>query len=156
MTNLETKTEKAIIAVGGKQHLVAVGTKFAVNRLKNAEGETITEQDLLSPKKVNVKVLEHILGKKIHGLKFHRKVRYTRHYGHRQHLTMLEVVSIGEGNAVSAPKKAEVPVKEVKTELKSAPVKAEKTTSKVEKPKKTVATKTKTVKKAPVKKAKQK
>ena len=95
MTNEQTNSEVAIIAVGGKQHLVRVGAKISVNRLEVNEGDTLKETDLLKKLPVTLKVISHELGKKINGLKFHRKVRYTRRYGHRQHLTSLEVTSIG-------------------------------------------------------------
>ena len=136
MANEQANSEVAIIAVGGKQHLVRVGAKISVNRLANNEGDTLKETDLLSKLPVTLKVLSHELGKKINGLKFHRKVRYTRRYGHRQQLTSLEVTAIGE----QKPKTKEV-------EIKAAVTVENKTVKKpaVKKPavKKPVATKAK-------------
>ncbi len=100
----------AIIELGGKQHIVSNGAKVVVNRLKNEEGETITAKDMLGGADIQLKVVSHMLGKKINGLKFKSKVRYTRHYGHRQQLTTLEVL------AGTAPKVAEAKISEPKTE----------------------------------------
>jgi len=100
MKDLNEKSEVAIIAVGGKQHLVRVGEKISVNRLEIKEGDTLQEIDLLKKLPVTLKAIAHNLGDKINGIKFHRKVRYTRHYGHRQHLTELEVIAIGDKKPV--------------------------------------------------------
>lgn len=133
MKEVAKKSEVAVIAVGGKQHLVNVGQKISVNRLTAKEGETVIETDLLKKTPVTLKVIAHNLGDKIRGLKFRRKVRYTRHYGHRQHLTELEVIGIGEKK----------PVVEAKESLLS------------DKPIKKPTAKKPTNKKTPVKKAKE-
>jgi large subunit ribosomal protein L21 len=100
MKDSNEKSEVAIIAVGGKQHLVRVGEKISVNRLEIKEGDTLQEIDLLKKLPVTLKAIAHNLGDKINGIKFRRKVRYTRHYGHRQHLTQLEVIAIGDKKPV--------------------------------------------------------
>lgn len=105
----ETNTHnRAVIALGGKQHLVSTGTHFQTNRLTNKEGESVELKDILTGQPVKVKVVSHLLGKKINGLKFKNKVRFIRHYGHRQQLSALEVVSIGQAapKAVTAEKPA--------------------------------------------------
>lgn len=108
-TNQETI---AVVSLGGKQYLVSPGAKFTVNRLENQEGESLTTENLLASTKVQLKIVRHLLGDKIHGLKFKNKVRYIRHYGHRQHLTELEVISIGSDKP--AAKAETTPVKEPK------------------------------------------
>jgi len=116
-----TTTKRAVINLGGKQHLVEVGQKINVNRLTDQEGAVLEVQDVLTQTPVKLKVLSHLLGVKIRGLKFKNKVRYTRHYGHRQHLSTVEVSSIG---AVATTK--------VATSTKTAPKKATKKVSKKE------------------------
>ncbi len=122
MANTETKW--AVIELGGKQHLVLAGNKIEVNRLENKVGETITLKSLLDQTPVTLKVTEELRGEKIHGLKFKNKVRYIRHYGHRQNLSALEVISIGESAKKVESKAAEKPVvtkKEAKTPTAKKP-----------------------------------
>lgn len=114
MTSTETKW--AVIELGGKQHLVLAGSKIQVNRLETKAGETITLKSLLDQTPVTLKVTEELRGEKIHGLKFKNKVRYIRHYGHRQNLSAVEVLAIGE------------PAKKVETKAAEKPVEAKKET----------------------------
>jgi len=85
----------AIVTVAGSQHLVSPGQKITVNRLKEAPEQTLSVASLLDQTPVILKVISHTLGKKINGLKFKNKIRYIKHYGHRQHQTVLEVLSVG-------------------------------------------------------------
>jgi large subunit ribosomal protein L21 len=93
----------AVVESGGKQHLVAAGTRVIVNRLSAKEGDILTLKSLLDETPVAVRVLAHQRGVKINGLKFKSKTRYMRRYGHRQEQTVLEVVSIGADSAVAKP-----------------------------------------------------
>jgi large subunit ribosomal protein L21 len=106
MANSNEKSTIAVIAVGGKQHLVRLGNTIRVNRLGSEAGQTLEEKDLLTDTPVTLEVINHQLGSKINGLKFHRKVRYTRRYGHRQQLTELKVLAIGNAKPaqISTPK----------------------------------------------------
>lgn len=108
MSEQKTHSPVAIIDLGGKQHVVSAGTKIQVNRLETKEGETINAKDLLSGSTIQLKVVNHFLGKKISGLKFKNKIRYIRHYGHRQHLTSLEVLATSPAK-IKAETKAEKP-----------------------------------------------
>lgn len=92
----------AVINLGGKQHLVSTGVRFQVNQVDQKEGESFEVKDVLNGQPVKLTVVTHLLGKKINGLKFKNKVRYIRHYGHRQQLSSIEVVSVGE-KAKAAP-----------------------------------------------------
>jgi large subunit ribosomal protein L21 len=106
---METTTsnkQAAIVLVAGAQHLVYQGQKIVVNRLVDEVGATLTIPSMLDKTPVTLKVISHGLGTKINGLKFKNKVRYIRHYGHRQHQTTLEVTAVGV-TAPSAPAKAE-------------------------------------------------
>lgn len=112
--NKDTNNNKMIIELGGKQHLAEVGTRIVVNQGDSEEGDTVIAKDLLANKDVSLKVLKNYLGVKINGMKFKSKSRYTRRYGHRQHLTMLEVM----GSNDSKPTKETKVVKKTTTPTK--------------------------------------
>ena len=95
---------QAVISISGRQYTVSKGDKFAINSVQNEVGETLTPDVLmtidgsdmtLAKGKVELKVLEHKLGEKIRVYKMKAKKRYRRNKGHRQHLTYVEVVSVG-------------------------------------------------------------
>lgn len=104
----------AIIRFGSSQHLVKPGQIVVVDRLKHKEGEEVSLVSLLDKTPVKLKVVSHTLGTKIHGLKFRRKVRYMRRYGHRQQHTLVEVLSIGESKSAPTVLKAGSKAKEAK------------------------------------------
>ena len=96
----------AIISVGGKQHRVREGERLLVDRLGVDEGKTFEPRVLLlggdgdpdlSPKEgtVTVRVVGHVLGKKIRIGKYRRRTGYRKHTGHRSKLTQIEIESIG-------------------------------------------------------------
>lgn len=134
----------AIVTVAGSQHLIYTGQKITVNRITQAADQTLTVPSLLDQTPVTLKVLSHTLGKKVNGLKFKNKVRYIKHYGHRQHQTVLEVVSIGAVAAATKVAEKIVATSKEKPEV-TAP---SKTTSKKPTTKKTVTKRS--VKKAEV------
>ena len=96
----------AVVQIGGSQHLVKVGQRLEVNKLEAKVGEFITPTVLMSTTDaggllmgggdVKLRVVDHKKSKKVVVLKFKAKSRYRRKKGHRQHLTVLEVVSINE------------------------------------------------------------
>jgi large subunit ribosomal protein L21 len=105
----------AIISVGGKQHRVQEGEKLLVERLGVDEGKTFEPRVLmlggdgdpdLSPKDgvVTVRVVGHVLGKKIRVGKYRRRTGYRRHTGHRSKLTQIQVESIGATKRRAAKK----------------------------------------------------
>lgn len=122
MTNKDTNENKMIIELGGKQHLAETGDRIVVNQNNSKEGEMVVAKDLLNGNDVNLKVIKNFLGKKINGMKFKSKSRYTRRYGHRQHLMMLEV--IGSKKNVSVPKKATAKPKTKKDPIEKKTAKA--------------------------------
>jgi len=106
----------AIISVGGKQHRVREGEKLLVERLGVDEGKTFEPRVLLlggdgeadlSPKEgtVTVRVVGHVLGKKIRIGKYRRRTGYRKHTGHRSKLTQIEIESIGSKKRTTAAKK---------------------------------------------------
>lgn len=117
MSEQNLQNQVAVISAGGKQHLARIGEKFAVNQVTQAEGLTITATNELTKQPVQLKVVKHFLGEKVNGLKFKNKVRYLKRYGHRQPLTLLELVSFGE------PKKAEAKAKATTKTVKPTPKK---------------------------------
>ncbi len=99
----------AIIQLAGKQFKVAEGDVITVDRLDSAPEEKVEITDVLlvgngdkstigSPlvknAKVTLKVRDNVRSKKLLVSKFKSKSRYRKAYGHRQHQTILEVVSI--------------------------------------------------------------
>ena len=86
----------AIIELGGKQHLVHEGAKVVVNKISQEIGKIISLTNILNNEPVSVKLTAHLQGPKISGLKFKAKTRYFKRYGHRQQLSSVEVISIGE------------------------------------------------------------
>jgi large subunit ribosomal protein L21 len=145
----------AVISLAGAQHLVKPGDKLEVNRLGVEVEKDATPEVLLSTKgdevlfkdgKVETRVVEHKKGEKLYIIKFKAKSRYRRRTGHRQHLSLIEIVSINgekaEAKAVTKSANADVAtetVAEVKAPKKAATKKpaakkpaAKKTTKKEE------------------------
>ncbi|MDP8910513.1 MAG: 50S ribosomal protein L21 [Actinomycetota bacterium] len=102
----------AIISLGGKQYRVREGERLLVDRLPDEEGETFSPQVLLvggdgesrlQPEgtTVTVRVVRHVLGKKIRIGKYRPKNGYRRHLGHRSRLSQIEIESIGTGRATA-------------------------------------------------------
>jgi large subunit ribosomal protein L21 len=106
-----------VIELGGKQHLVAAGSRVVVNALATEVGETLRLESIFNRIPVTLRVSEHRRAPKINGLKFKNKVRYLKRYGHRQNQTVLEVVSIGNTDAPKPDSKT------VKNRAKKSPVK---------------------------------
>lgn len=97
----------AVVKTGGKQYKVKAGDKLKVEKLVSEEGKTIKLDTLLIADEDNVevgtpqlkdqveaKVIRQFRDKKIRVVKYKNKTRYHKVYGHRQHLTELEIVKI--------------------------------------------------------------
>ncbi len=111
----------AVIKVGGKQQRVATGDVIEVERTKGDEGSEISFTPILvvdddgnthlgkdlEKATVIAKLVGDAKGDKISVVKYKNKTRYTRHVGHRQLLTKLEVgdISLGGAGKKAAPKK---------------------------------------------------
>ena len=109
----------AVVKTGGKQYRVEQGQYLLVERLAVDEGKKVELEPLLisgddpvvdsaglSKAKVEAKILEHVRGPKVRGLKFKPKRGYKRRYGHRQELTKIEITSIKAAGAAAAKKPA--------------------------------------------------
>ncbi len=99
----------AIVKLSGKQFKVSEGDEFITNRLETDEDKTFTTDEVLLIKdgkktkigqpyikdaEVKFKILNHFRSKKLRVAKYKAKSRYRRVKGHRQHQTMVQVVSI--------------------------------------------------------------
>ena len=106
----------AVIKTGGKQQKVKPGDIIEVEYL-HADGETITFQPVLvvdddgnthygkeaQQAVVTAKLLGEQKGDKVHVFKYKNKSGYARRQGHRQLMTLIEIVDVKLG---SAPKRA--------------------------------------------------
>jgi large subunit ribosomal protein L21 len=122
----------AVLASGGKQYKVSEGTVVELEKLKVAEGDQVTfdnvllfvEDGIVTVGQPNVpgvavtaKVLGQIKARKIRVAKFKAKAKYRKVHGHRQHLTKVQIETIGKKSAKKAESK---PAEEVKKTSKSA------------------------------------
>jgi large subunit ribosomal protein L21 len=99
----------AVVKAGGKQHKVAVGDRFTVNRLAGAAGDTValpvvllvdggtvtSDADALAEVTATGEIVEHGKGPKIKIHKFKNKTGYHKRQGHRQPLSEVVVTAIG-------------------------------------------------------------
>ena len=101
----------AVIGLSGSQFLVSEGDKLKVNRLLEKEGSkfslvpllvsgdegALVGTPLVENVKVQLSVLEHKKDKKIAVRRFKSKSRYRKNKGHRQPVSIIEVVKIDYG-----------------------------------------------------------
>ena len=100
----------AVVRTGGKQYCVKPGDVFKVEKLEVDQGESVDLSDVVlttddaggikvgqpvvAGASVKAKVLKHVKNDKIIVFKKHRRHNYRRKNGHRQQMTVLQVVSI--------------------------------------------------------------
>jgi large subunit ribosomal protein L21 len=123
----------AIVRTGGKQYRVAPGDKIVVEKLAGETGDTINLTDVLLAGSgsdlmatagliVGAEIVAQAKSEKVTVFKKRRRHNYRRKAGHRQQLTILKIVSIGDKKAEKkAPAKEAAPAK-----TEAAPAKAEK------------------------------
>lgn len=102
-------TKYAIIKLAGKQYRVQIGDEFIVDKLNLEEGQkmsceevllirdgdkTLVGSPLLKKNSVEIEAITQQRGKKLRVSKFKAKSRYRRVFGHRQHETIVQVLSI--------------------------------------------------------------
>ena len=147
----------AVVRTGGKQYRVAAGDKIAVEKLAGEAGDTITLGDVLlagegdsladaAKTVVSAEIIAQAKSEKVTVFKKRRRHNYRRKNGHRQQMTLLRIVAVGDAKAEkkAAPKK-EAAKKDDATEKKAAPKKAaaeKKAPAKKAAPKKAAAKKT--------------
>jgi large subunit ribosomal protein L21 len=151
----------AIVRTGGKQYRVAPGDKIVVEKLAGETGDTINLTDVLLAGSgsdlmatagliVGAEIVAQAKSEKVTVFKKRRRHNYRRKAGHRQQLTILKIVSIGDKKAEkkAAPAKEAAPAKAA---AEAKPAKAE-AAPKAEKPAK-ASTSDAAPAKAPTKKA---
>lgn len=95
----------AVIATGGKQYKVEEGQRLDVERLAGDEVSIrpvmIVDGDIvlatpaqLSGATVNARVVGEAKGPKINAFTYKNKTNQRRRWGHRQHYSTIEIVSI--------------------------------------------------------------
>ena len=144
----------AVVRTGGKQYRVAAGDKIAVEKLAGEAGDTIKLGDVLlagdgdtladaAKTVVSAEIIAQAKSEKVLVFKKRRRHNYRRKNGHRQQMTLLRIVAVGDSKiekkaaapkAEAAPKpapaKADAPVKDTSAEkaapkaTKAAPTKA--------------------------------
>lgn len=150
----------AIVRTGGKQYRVAAGDKIAVEKIEGEAGDTVSLGDVLlagdggevkdaKGLTVSAEIIAQTRGEKVIVFKKRRRHNYRRRNGHRQSLTLLRILAVGEAKK-AAPKKEAAPKEEAapKAETKAAPAK-EAAPKKAAAPKKEAAPKAEAAEKKP-------
>jgi large subunit ribosomal protein L21 len=98
----------AVFKTGSKQYRVEAGDRLQVEKLPGNVGDAVTfdqvllvsgeklalGKPLVSGAKVEAKIVEQGLGRKLVIFKFRRRKNYRRKTGHRQPFTALEITNI--------------------------------------------------------------
>lgn len=95
----------AVVRTGGKQYRVSPEDRITVEKLDGEAGSQITLDDVLlasdgtelkdaSKVKVTAEIVAHNRADKIIVFKKRRRQNYRRKQGHRQHQTVLKILSI--------------------------------------------------------------
>lgn len=110
---------KAVISTGGKQYLVAQGDIVEIEKLDGAVGDKVVfDQVLLTGDDENVTVgtplvagaavegtiVDQTRAEKVWGIKYKPKKRYRMKFGHKQPITLVEIVSLGAAAKKTAKK----------------------------------------------------
>lgn len=110
----------AVVRTGGKQYRVAAGDKIVVEKMAGEAGESVSLTDVLLAGEggelkptdgltVSAEIIAQAKADKVIIFKKRRRHNYRRRNGHRQQLTILRIVAIGDAKkAKKAPAKAEV------------------------------------------------
>ncbi|SEH14178.1 LSU ribosomal protein L21P [Sphingopyxis sp. YR583] len=122
----------AIVRTGGKQYRVAAGDKIAVEKIDGEAGDTVSLGDILLAGDggevksaeglvVSAEIIAQTRGEKVIVFKKRRRHNYRRRNGHRQSLTLLRILAVGDAKK-AAPKKEAAPKAEAApaTEAKAA------------------------------------
>ena len=114
----------AVVRTGGKQYRVAQGDKIAVEKLAGEAGDTIELGDVLlagegesladaAKVKVSAEIIAQAKSEKVIVFKKRRRHNYRRKAGHRQQMTLLRILAVGEqGEQKASRKKADAPVQQ--------------------------------------------
>lgn len=112
----------AIVEIAGHQYKVRKDQQVYVNRLEGAEGDQVAfDRVLLTDKDGNVevgapvidglqveaKILTHLKADKVMVFKKKRRKGYQKLNGHRQAISLIEIMGIGKGSGKPKAQKAE-------------------------------------------------
>ncbi|WP_411339554.1 50S ribosomal protein L21 [Sphingopyxis sp. J-6] len=153
----------AIVRTGGKQYRVAAGDKIAVEKIDGEAGDTVSLGDVLlagdggevkdaKGLTVSAEIIAQTRGEKVIVFKKRRRHNYRRRNGHRQSLTLLRILAVGEAKK-AAPKKEAAPKEEAKAAPAADAPKTEAAPKKAAAPKAEAADKAPAEKKPAAKKA---
>ena len=109
----------AVVRTGGKQYRVAAGDKIAVEKIEGEAGDTVSLGDILlagdggevkdaKGLTVSAEIIAQTRGEKVIVFKKRRRHNYRRRNGHRQSLTLLRILAVGDAKK-AAPKKEAAP-----------------------------------------------
>ena len=130
----------AVVRTGGKQYRVAPGDKIVVEKLAGEAGQRVDITDVLLAGEgselksvegltVAAEIVAQARGDKVTVFKKRRRHNYRRKQGHRQQLTILKIVAIGDHKAEKKPaakaEKASGRVKPAKPSGPTAPPQVE-------------------------------
>jgi large subunit ribosomal protein L21 len=110
----------AVVRTGGKQYRVAAGDKIAVEKLAGDAGDTIQLGDILlagdgetltdaAKVLVSAEIIAQAKSEKVIVFKKRRRHNYRRKAGHRQQLTLLRILSVGDSKYEPKKASAETP-----------------------------------------------
>ena len=129
----------AVVRTGGKQYRVAAGDKIAVEKLAGDAGSTITLGDVMLAGEgdtladaakvvVSAEIIAQARSEKVTVFKKRRRHNYRRKAGHRQSMTLLRILSVGDSKAEkkAAPKAEAAPKSEAAPAAEVAAPQAEK------------------------------
>src|SRR6187551_1088586 len=122
----------AIVRTGGKQYRVAPGDKIVVEKLAGNAGDSVDLTDVLLAGEgsdlkstdglvVSAEIIAQAKSEKVTVFKKRRRHNYRRKAGHRQQMTLLRIVSVGDSKA----EKKATPKKEAAPKVEEAPQAAE-------------------------------
>ena len=114
----------AVVRTGGKQYRVAAGDKIAVEKLAGEAGDKITLGEVLlagdggelqdaAKVTVSAEIIAQAKSEKVIVFKKRRRHNYRRKNGHRQQMTLLRILAVGDSKAPAkkAVAKADEPAK---------------------------------------------
>ena len=104
----------AVVRTGGKQYRVVPGDKIAVEKLAGNAGDTIKLGDVLlagdgdtladaAKVVVSAEIIAQAKSEKVTVFKKRRRHNYRRKAGHRQQMTLLRIVQVGDQKAEKKP-----------------------------------------------------
>lgn len=157
----------AIVKTGGKQYRVSagdalniekidgkVGDKVALTAICVVDGDKVTTDPVAATKvKVEAEIVEQFKDKKVIVFKFKKRKNYQRKVGHRQQLTRVKIVSVGDEKAPAKKVSVKPATKKTTADMTAKPVTKTATAKKTDAKSTTAEKKTASTKKPTTKSA---